>query len=75
MRLIFIRHAEPDYQHNCLTEKGCREAEILCGRQHQSIHVGERTASVHTGSPLGREIEKDKRDLEYHEARMKELSK
>lgn len=32
MRLIFIRHAEPDYQHNCLTEKGYREAEILCGR-------------------------------------------
>ena len=32
MRLIFIRHAEPDYEHNCLTEKGEREAKILAGR-------------------------------------------
>ena len=32
MRLIFIRHAEPDYEHNCLTEKGLREAEILSRR-------------------------------------------
>ena len=32
MRLIFIRHAEPDYKHNCLTEKGIREAEILSRR-------------------------------------------
>lgn len=29
MRLIFIRHAEPDYINNTLTEKGFREAEIL----------------------------------------------
>ena len=32
MRLIFIRHAEPDYEHHCLTEKGRREAELLAGR-------------------------------------------
>lgn len=32
MRLIFIRHAEPDYEHNSLTEKGFREAEILSHR-------------------------------------------
>ena len=29
MKLIFIRHAEPDYEHDLLTEKGYREAEIL----------------------------------------------
>ena len=32
MRLIFIRHAEPDYKKKCLTEKGAREAEILSRR-------------------------------------------
>ncbi len=32
MRLIFIRHAEPDYENDCLTEKGRREAQILAGR-------------------------------------------
>ena len=29
MKIIIIRHAEPDYQNNTLTEKGFREAKIL----------------------------------------------
>lgn len=32
MRLIFIRHAEPDYAHDSLTEKGWREAALLAQR-------------------------------------------
>ena len=32
MRIIFIRHAEPDYEHDTVTEKGKREAEILSHR-------------------------------------------
>ena len=32
MRLIFIRHAEPDYANNTLTERGFREAELLSER-------------------------------------------
>lgn len=32
MRLVFIRHAEPDYENNTLTPKGFREAEILSHR-------------------------------------------
>lgn len=32
MRLILIRHGEPDYQHDGLTEKGKREAELLSER-------------------------------------------
>ncbi len=32
MRLIFVRHAEPDYKNNTLTEKGFREADILAER-------------------------------------------
>lgn len=32
MRIIFVRHAEPDYEHHTLTKKGFREAEILSNR-------------------------------------------
>ena len=32
MRLIFIRHAEPDYSIDSLTEKGWREAKLLAER-------------------------------------------
>lgn len=29
MKIIIIRHAEPDYEHDSLTEKGMREATLL----------------------------------------------
>ena len=29
MNIYIIRHAEPDYEHDSLTEKGWREAELL----------------------------------------------
>jgi len=32
MKLIFIRHAEPDYEHDTLTEKGWKEAKLLAER-------------------------------------------
>ena len=32
MRLIFIRHGDPDYAHDSLTEKGWREAHLLAKR-------------------------------------------
>ena len=32
MKLIFIRHGEPDYEADSLTEKGWREAELLAKR-------------------------------------------
>lgn len=32
MRLLFIRHCEPDYENDCLTEKGLREAQLLAER-------------------------------------------
>lgn len=32
MHLIFIRHGDPDYKHDSLTEKGRREAELLADR-------------------------------------------
>lgn len=35
MRIIFIRHAEPDYENNTLTPQGFREAESLCRRMEK----------------------------------------
>ena len=29
MKLLFIRHGDPDYEHDTLTEKGHREAALL----------------------------------------------
>ena len=29
MRLLFIRHADPDYEHDTITDKGIREAGCL----------------------------------------------
>ncbi|MCR5769966.1 MAG: histidine phosphatase family protein [Butyrivibrio sp.] len=32
MRILIIRHGEPDYEHDCLTEKGIREAKLLADK-------------------------------------------
>lgn len=48
MRLILIRHGDPDYQNDGLTEKGIREAELLAKRVKTW-----RVDDVYT-SPLGR---------------------
>lgn len=48
MNIYIIRHAEPDYDHDSLTEKGWREAELL-SRRLRSIQ----NAFYYT-SPLGR---------------------
>ena len=32
MKLLIVRHGEPDYEHDSLTEKGWREAELLADR-------------------------------------------
>ena len=48
MRIIFIRHGEPDYSIDSLTEKGRREAELV-GERLKNI-----TADAVFCSPLGR---------------------
>ena len=48
MRLLFIRHGDPDYVHDTLTEKGHREAALLAERA-QALQLGECYVS-----PLGR---------------------
>ncbi len=48
MKLIFIRHGDPDYEHDSLTEKGRREAELLAKK------VREINPDYVYSSPLGR---------------------
>ena len=51
MRILMIRHGDPDYENDCLTEKGRREAELLAERLSQ-----EKIDAIYT-SPLGRAYE------------------
>lgn len=60
MKLIFIRHAEPDYSVDSLTEKGFREAELLAKRT-----AGWRVTDFYS-SPLGRAIRTSEPTLACH---------
>ncbi len=51
MRIIFVRHGEPDYEHDCLTETGRRQAEAAALRLE-----GEGISEIYA-SPMGRALE------------------
>ncbi len=59
MKLMFVRHAEPDYAHDSLTKKGRREAELLSQRLCKLENV-----SAFYVSPLGRAQETARYTLE-----------
>ena len=61
MKLIFIRHAEPDYSKDSLTEKGFREAQIL------STRTKDWRVTQFYCSPLGRAQETAKPTLAAHD--------
>lgn len=48
MRILFIRHGDPDYEHDTLTDKGIREAKLLSKR------TAKWTVTQFYCSPLGR---------------------
>ena len=48
MRIVFVRHGEPDYERDCLTETGIRQAEQVAER------LKEEGISEIWASPLGR---------------------
>ncbi len=58
MKLMFVRHAEPDYAHDSLTRKGRREAELL---SHRLCRLN--VKAFYT-SPLGRARETARYTLE-----------
>lgn len=51
MRIVFVRHGEPDYEHDCLTEQGKLQAEA-CAERLREEGIGQIFAS-----PLGRAAE------------------
>ena len=48
MRLIFVRHGEPDYENDCLTEKGIKQAE------RTAIRLRQEPIKAIYASPMGR---------------------
>ncbi len=48
MRILIIRHGDPDYEHDTLTEKGHREAKLLAEK------LGKEKIDYFYSSPLGR---------------------
>ena len=48
MRILIIRHGDPDYEHDCLTEKGKREAALLAEK------LKKEKIDYMYSSPLGR---------------------
>ena len=51
MRIVFVRHGEPDYEHDCLTKTGKVQAD-LAAKRLKSEGITEIWAS-----PLGRAME------------------
>lgn len=51
MRILFVRHGEPDYAHDCLTDAGRTQAEAVAARL-----AGEGIAEIYA-SPCGRAAE------------------
>ena len=58
MKLMFVRHAEPDYKHDSLTLKGHREAQLL------SLRLAKLDVRDFYASPLGRAQETARYTLE-----------
>lgn len=58
MKLMFVRHAEPDYRHDSLTLKGHREAQLL------SLRLAKLDVKDFYVSPLGRAQETARYTLE-----------
>lgn len=60
MRLLIIRHAEPDYEHHTLTEKGFREAKCLANhieRYHiDEIYASPMERAQYTAQPIAEKL-------------------
>lgn len=65
MKILIVRHAEPDYQHDSLTPKGFREAQLLAERLSKmnlsNLYCSPCGRAIRTAKPtanlLGKDIE------------------
>lgn len=74
MRIIFVRHGEPDYLRDCLTEEGRRQAaaaaERLAGEGISKIYASPCGRAVETASYTAKRLGLDVTTLDY----MREIS-
>ncbi len=63
MRILLIRHGDPDYENDSLTEKGRREAALLCDRLEKEnidkIYCSPLGRAQDTAKPTAKRIGKD----------------
>lgn len=69
MRLIFVRHGEPDYEHDCLTEKGKLQAEAAAVRLEregiEEIYASPMGRAAETAAPTAKRLGLPVTTLEY----------
>lgn len=69
MKLIFIRHGEPDYENDTLTKKGWREArylaEYLADMRMDEIYVSPLGRAKHTAEPTLEKTGREAAELEW----------
>ena len=68
MRLIFVRHGEPDYEKDCLTENGIKQAKSTAERLR-----GEDIRAIYA-SPMGRAIQTASFTAEMHGVEIQSLT-
>ena len=60
MRLIFVRHGEPDYENKCLTPLGYKQAEVLVDRLKDEgiteIHTSTLERAIMTAEPIAKKL-------------------
>jgi len=63
MLLFYVRHGDPTYDPDCLTELGHRQAEALVGRMYEckpdKIYASTSTRAVQTAQPTARALGKE----------------
>ena len=69
MRIIFVRHGEPDYEHDCLTERGrlqaAAAAERLAGEGISAIYSSPNGRALETAQAAARRLRLSVRQLDY----------
>ncbi|MCQ2450453.1 MAG: histidine phosphatase family protein [Clostridia bacterium] len=71
MKIIMVRHGEPDYEHDSLTEKGFREADLLANflkkYEYDEIYCSPLGRAVRTSEPTLKMLGKKATTLDFLE--------